>query len=149
MDDIIDKLKKKKETSSMDPSPLKQFFVQNEDDEAVAESETEEPELDIKQLGKKSTDIPVEKKAETVTEEVKENIPTSGIREFSFDELEKSPVSKTPNEPIKENGTTFIEIRSHNSQKIKHVKLIVALLEADQYDIAHQEIDKLKNSLEE
>lgn|GEM_PF-6452315 len=145
MDDIIDKLKKLKGYGEMDSSPLKEFFPNEEEEKAETENESKESDLEIKSLGKNHQDTaPVQQNNPPTAQKPSDNIPSTGIREFSFDDLEKS--ADIENESENKNTPTLIETKSLEPKKVKHIRLIVALLDADQYDTAHQEIDKLKDS---
>lgn len=129
MDDVIEKLKHLKEKKEAESSPLDEFFEPEKEDKNEVEKE-EEPKkdgLDIKHLGKTPPKEVSEKEPTEVREEIKNNIPTKGIRELSFEEDETSG-----------------ETTSQNPQKVKLIKLIVALLEAEQFEAVQGEIEKLK-----
>ena len=57
-----------------------------------------------------------------------------------MDDLENFPEETDATE----NDVKTIEIKTTNPQKVKLLKLIVALLEAEQYEAAYREIEKLK-----
>lgn len=149
MDDIIDKIKKLKEKKSKDASPLDDFFEEEKADENEEEiSKKEKSDLDIKPLGKSSSDkedtpssktIPPKRKAATSENA---DIPSKGIREVNFDEMEESEGS-TDSEEISTVSDNFIEIKTQDPEKLKHIKLIVALLDAEQYKAARSEFNKL------
>jgi len=147
MDDIIEKLKKLKGNGQEETSPLDDFFKEKiKDLEAEEEkSETTENDLDIKPLGKtkKKNSTTVNTNEEIVTEKSvpnRDNVLSKGIRELSMDDLENFPEETDATE----NDVETIEIKTTNPQKVKLLKLIVALLEAEQYEAAYREIEKLK-----
>ena len=147
MDDIIEKLKKLKGNGQEETSPLDDFFKEKiKDLEAEEEkSETTENDLDIKPLGKtkKKNSTTVNTNEEIVTEKSvpnRDNVLSKGIRELSMDDLENFPEETDATE----NDVKTIEIKTTNPQKVKLLKLIVALLEAEQYEAAYREIEKLK-----
>lgn len=148
MDDIIEKLRKLKQKKGKETSPLEEFFetekkIGNEVDTTTGATESD---LDIKPFGKTSYKEPPAKERTEVREGTKnsDTISTKGIREFSFDDLETSVDTKEMGKETKEEKT-LIEIKSQEPKKVKYIKLIIALLDADQYDVAHREIDKLIN----
>lgn len=142
MDNIIERLKRLKGKKAINSSPLEEFFEteegENHDD---TKTESTESELTIKPLGKISHEETQEKDVIETEEEKKNNIPTKGIREFSFEEL-ATPGETNDEEEAKEEKN-LIEIKSQDPQKVKHIKLIAALLDAGQYEAAQLEIDKL------
>lgn len=147
MDDIIEKLKKLKGNGQEETSPLDDFFKEKiKDLEAEEEkSETTENDLDIKPLGKtkEKNSTTVNTNEEIVTEKSvpnRDNVLSKGIRELSMDDLENFPEETDATE----NDVETIEIKTTNPQKVKLLKLIVALLEAEQYEAAYREIEKLK-----
>ena len=147
MDDIIEKLKKLKGNGQEETSPLDDFFKEKiKDLEAEEEkSETTVNDLDIKPLGKtkEKNSTTVNTNEEIVTEKSvpnRDNVLSKGIRELSMDDLENFPEETDATE----NDVKTIEIKTTNPQKVKLLKLIVALLEAEQYEAAYREIEKLK-----
>ncbi len=150
MDDIINRLKKLKGKKGQNASPLDDFFEPDEQEIESQESDTAASGLDIKPLGKSGQQSePADQTQQTAP--VAE-IPSStekdlakGIRELSFDDLEDTPDEhEPPPEQHDEELTQYlIELSTKDPQKVKHIKLIVALLEADQYEAARQEIDNM------
>ena len=148
MDNIIEKLKKLKGKGQEETSPLDDFFKEKiKDLEAEEEkNDTTENDLDIKPLGKTKSKNSVDNaKEEIVTEKTtptRDNVLSKGIRELSMDDLESFPeqIDNTEDDVTKE----IIEIKTTNPQKVKLLKLIVALLEAEQFEAAYREIEKLK-----
>lgn len=148
MDDVIEKLKKLKQKKGKGTSPLEEFFEieKNIGNNGDTTTESSESDLDIKPLGKTSYEEAPTKERAKVREGTKNsnNISAKGIREFSFDDLEAFAETKEMEKETREEKT-LVEIKSQEPQKVKYIKLIIALLEADQYDVALQEIDKLRN----
>jgi hypothetical protein len=146
LDNIIDKLKKMKGKKGKDSSPLDEFFTTEEDGESVEEetSSASENDLDIKPIGKPGVETtqvespPPQQEINTEERKTDEKL-AKGIRELSFDDLD----SETEEEEEIPQGKTTIEIDSSDPEKVKRIRLIVALLDADQLEAAHQEIDKM------
>ena len=149
LDNVIDKLKKIRKKELKESSPLDDFFEAEEKPENENNNGTTSTEggLDITPLGKSAkTEAYVEAK-ETVAEsyEGRKNLDkdlAKGIRELSFDELDSSPENRGM-ESEREKENIVIEIQSKEPAKVKQIKLIIALLDADQFEAAHQEIDNL------
>ncbi len=148
MDDIIEKLKKLKGKKSKSVSPLDDFFSIEEETENDASAETSENGLNIKPFGRTmqgqdktetASKVPPDDQEHFVREE---HELAKGIRELTFDEIEDAEETDTPKQKATENTT--VEIQIGDQTKIKHIKLIVALLEAGQFEVAHQEIDRMK-----
>lgn len=149
MDDIISRLKKLKSKKGKKASPLDDFFEPDEQEIETEGTDITESDLDIKPLGKSGQEKePAEQPRETAPSA---EIPTSGenlakgIRELSFDDLDETADSNAPptelqSETIKRH---VIELSTEDPEKVKHLKLIVALLEAEQYEAARQEIDNM------
>ncbi|TET17668.1 MAG: hypothetical protein E3J78_07320 [Candidatus Cloacimonadota bacterium] len=148
MDDIIEKLKKRKGKKSKSASPLDDFFSKEEETENDASAKASENGLDIKPFGRT---MHGQDKTETAPEVLpddqehfvgKEHELAKGIRELTFDEIDDAEEADTPKQ--KETKNTTVEIHIGDQTKLKHIKLIVALLEAGQFEVAHQEIDRMK-----
>jgi hypothetical protein len=149
LDDIIDKIKKLKEKKSHGSSPLDDFFEEEKVQENEEEiSKKEKSDLDIKPLGRTSSD-----KADTPTKQIiptgenatattNVDLPSRGIREVTFDEMEESEESVDADK-VSAAPDNSIEIKTQDPAKVKHIKLIVALLDAEQYEAARSEVDKL------
>lgn len=146
MDDIIKKLRKLKGEKGKTVSPLDDFFETKEGNEEENDKylETNTDDIDIKPFGKQTSQDTLKKDEKEITKEVKDNLPTKGIREFTFDDLEKADKTVSLEEEIKNVKSTVV-IKSENTEKIKRIKLITALLDAEQYETARQEINKLEN----
>lgn len=151
MDDIIDRLRKLKSKKSKKASPLEDFFEPEEVETTQPETDIGEGDLDIKPLGKSGPH-------EEIAEEPQEGAPDAprlsstdqnlakGIRELSFDDLEEPPdgAMATPMaQKADELPKQVIEISIQDPNRIKQLKLIVALLEAEQFEAAKQEIDNM------
>jgi len=146
LDDIIKKLRKLKGEKGKTVSPLDDFFETKEGNEEENDKylETNTDDIDIKPFGKQTSQDTLKKDEKEITKEVKDNLPTKGIREFTFDDLEKADKTVSLEEEIKNVKSTVV-IKSENTEKIKRIKLITALLDAEQYETARQEINKLEN----
>ncbi len=151
LDDIINRLRKLKDKKAKKDSPLEDFFEPEEIETTQPESDIGENGLDIKPLGKSVTQ-------EEAVEQPQENAPVGerpphtnqdlakGIRELSFDDLEETSddeASATIEQKTEKQGQQVIELSTQDPKKIKHLRLIVALLEAEQYEAARQEIDNM------
>jgi hypothetical protein len=152
LDDIINRLKKLKDKKAKKVSPLDDFFEPDEIGSTQPESESTETGLDIKPLGKQGQqEIPEEPQESAPAEEKltgSEKDLAKGIRELSFDDLDESSEADTlqaAEEGTDRTGQQVIELSTNDPNKIKHLKLIVALLEADQFEAARQEIDNMMN----
>jgi hypothetical protein len=144
MDNIIDRLKKLKKKKEIDSSPLDDLFETEKETENGVDEKTDSG-LEIKPFGRSSREEPPEKETTQTPERISGTIPSKGIRELSFDEIEDSGEI----EPSKKETKTekiIIELSSRDPQKAKYIKLIVALLEAGQYKAARQEINKFENT---
>jgi hypothetical protein len=151
LDDIINRLKKLKDKKAKKASPLEDFFEPDEIESEQSESNVNESGLDIKPLGKPG-------QQEETVEQSQENPPVEerplhteqdlakGIRELSFNDLGESVQADVP-QPAEQKtegtGQQVIELSTQDPNKIKHIKLIVALLEAEQFEAARQEIDNM------
>jgi hypothetical protein len=151
LDDIINRLRKLKSKKAKKASPLEDFFEPEETESAAHESDISESDLDIKPLGKSG-------KQEEVAEPPQESAPPAGssasteqdlakgIRELSFDDLEEpsdEEATASIEQKTDKQEQQVIELSTQDPKKIKHLKLIVALLEAEQYEAARQEIDNM------
>jgi len=143
LDNIIDRLKKLKKKKDIDSSPLDDLFETGKETENGVNEKTDSG-LEIKPFGRSSREESPEEEATQVPERISGTIPSKGIRELSFDEIEDSGEIKPSKKETKKDKIN-IELTSRDPQKVKYLKLIVALLESGQYKAAHQEIDKFKN----
>jgi hypothetical protein len=152
MDDIIKRLKKLKDKKEKKASPLDDFFEPDEKETPEPDTDIGETGLDIKPLGKTAQE---EKTSEhAATDEMVEEMPRTtstaqslakGIRELSFNDLGEASGEQRPESDEGSAGEyqQVIELSTQDPEKIKHLKLIVALLEAEQYEAARQEIDNM------
>ncbi len=143
MDNIIDRLKKLKKKKEIDSSPLDDLFETEKETENEGDKKTDS-ELEIKPFGRSSREGPPKEEATQAPERIPGTIPAKGIRELSFDEIEDSGEIE-PSKKETETEKITIELTSRDPQKVKYLKLIVALLESGQYKAAQQEIDRFKN----
>ena len=146
MDNIIDRLKKLKKKKEIDSSPLDDLFETEKETENGVDEKTEstDSELEIKPFGRSSREEPPEEEATQSPKRISGTISAKGIRELSFDEIEDSGEIE-PSKKETETEKITIKLTSRDPQKVKYLKLIVALLESGQYKAAQQEIDKFKN----
>lgn len=151
MDDIINRLRKLKNKKAQKASPLEDFFEPDETEAAPSESDIEETDLDIKPLGKTGQESSAVEQPQESDPSIESPPGTAqdlakGIRELSFDDLEESPDEEAPAPTEQESEghvQQVIELSTQDPNKIKHLRLIVALLEAEQYEAARQEIDNM------
>lgn len=147
MDNIIDRLKKMKEKKGKESSPLDDFFKTEEENvtDKDANATSVESDLDIKPIGKPASEEAQIQSSppqqDTSLEDAKtEEELAKGIRELSFDDLDEKPEDES--EEISQKKAV-IEIDASDPEKVKRISLIVALLDAEQLEAAHQEIDKM------
>jgi hypothetical protein len=149
LDDIINRLKKLKNKKTKKASPLDDFFEPDETETAQPESGIVEGDLDIKPLGKsgrqeEAVEQPQEGEPPAAVPSSSDQNLAKGIRELSFDDLEEpSNGQATEERKTEAHRQQVIELSTQDPKKIKQLKLIVALLEADQYEAARQEIDNM------